>query len=70
MKIDCRSCPVREIACDDCVVSLLLTLPEPDHELDQVETTALELLADSGLVPKLQLIQNEEPLSEERQKAV
>lgn len=70
MKIDCTTCPVRNIACDDCVVSLLLLLPAPDHRLDEVETSALELLADSGLVPKLRLVQEAEPLSENRQKAV
>jgi hypothetical protein len=70
MKIDCTTCPVRNIACDDCVVSLLLHLPAPDHRLDEVETSALELLADSGLVPKLRLVQEAEPLSENRQKAV
>lgn len=70
MKIDCTTCPVRDIACDDCVVTLLLAIPSVDHQLDEVEATALELLADSGLVPRLQIVQNAEPLSENRQKAV
>lgn len=70
MKIDCTTCPVRTIACDDCVVTLLLNIPSVDHQLDEVETAALDLLADSGLVPRLQLIHNSESLSENRQKAV
>lgn len=70
MKIDCTSCPVRDIACDDCVVTLLLDIPTADHQLDEVETTALELLADSGLVPRLQLVQSDDSMSENRQKAV
>jgi len=70
MKIDCTTCPVRNIACDDCVVTLLLNIPSVDHQLDEVETAALDLLADSGLVPRLQLIHNTEPMSENRQKAV
>ena len=70
MKIDCTTCPVRNIACDDCVVTLLLSIPTADHQLDDVETSALELLADSGLVPRLQLMKNDAQLSEKREKAV
>ena len=70
MKIDCTTCPVRNIACDDCVVTLLLNIPSVDHQLDEVETAALDLLADSGFVPRLKLIHNTEPMSENRQKAV
>jgi hypothetical protein len=51
-------------------VTLLLSIPTADHQLDDVETSALELLADSGLVPRLQLMKNDAQLSEKRQKAV
>ncbi len=47
--IDCATCPVRAIACDDCVVSVLLGPPQ----FDQEAADALVVLADRGLVPPL-----------------
>ena len=55
MKISCIDCNVKGEACGDCVVTLLLALPEPDGALNQRETAALEVLAGSGLVPPLRL---------------
>lgn len=59
MIIDCDSCTMRTIACDDCVVSFLT---DPGREqapaardLGEDERTALAVLADSGLVPPLRL---------------
>ncbi|WP_413449826.1 hypothetical protein AA0Y32_03970 [Georgenia phoenicis] len=59
MIIDCDSCTVRTIACDDCVVSFLLgpgrgPVPAP-RDLGEDERTALAVLADNGLVPPLRL---------------
>lgn len=49
--IDCTTCPVRDIACDDCVVTALLG---PTHlDLDADSAAALVVLADRGLVAPL-----------------
>jgi hypothetical protein len=52
--IDCDSCEVRGLACDDCVVSALLG--GPPQELDDGERAAIAALAGSGLVPPLRLV--------------
>jgi hypothetical protein len=57
MLIDCTTCAMREIACGDCVMGVLL-LSDPTtagrpHMLDEVEHDALESLAEVGLVPVL-----------------
>jgi hypothetical protein len=51
--IDCDDCAVRGPACRDCVVSVLLGVPET---LSQDERTALEVLAEAGLAPRLRLV--------------
>lgn len=50
LAIDCATCPVRAVACGDCVVSVLIGPPE----LDRDAADALIVLADRGLVPPLQ----------------
>jgi hypothetical protein len=70
MKIDCDSCAVKDIACGDCVVNLFLSLPAPemdsDHneselavreDLTAAETKALAVMARSGLIPHLRLVE-------------
>jgi hypothetical protein len=52
--IDCESCEMRNIACDDCVVTALLATP-PSGELDDDEAGALRVLADGGLIPPLRM---------------
>ncbi len=32
MLIDCRDCPMRQVQCDDCVVTALLAIPVPDRQ--------------------------------------
>jgi hypothetical protein len=54
MIIDCDSCEVRGLACDDCVVTALLG--GPPAEFDDGERAAIEALAGSGLVPPLRLV--------------
>jgi hypothetical protein len=54
--IDCDDCAVRDLACGDCVVTVLLGLPEAGGEVDAGERRALDVLADSGLVPRLRLV--------------
>jgi hypothetical protein len=63
--IDCDSCSVRGIGCDDCVMSVLLEAPpewaSPDEgdgawvALDPAEARALDVLAEGGLLPPLRL---------------
>lgn len=57
MLIDCDSCTMRDIACEDCVVTVILGRP-PALEFDQDESLALVALAKGGLVPHLQLVQD------------
>ena len=56
MLIDCDGCAMRNLACDDCVVTVLLGGPPGAIEVDEGERAALDVLADSGLVPRLQLV--------------
>lgn len=56
MLIDCDGCAVRDLACGDCVVTVLLGAPPGALEVDEGEAKALGVLADSGLVPRLQLV--------------
>jgi hypothetical protein len=51
--IDCDTCVMRDIACHDCLVSVLLG---PPVSLDQGAQVALAVLADSGLIPPLRLL--------------
>jgi hypothetical protein len=53
VKIDCDDCAVRGPGCQDCVVSVLLGVPET---LLDDERRALEVLADVGLAPRLRLV--------------
>ena len=56
MLIDCDDCAVRDLACGDCVVTVLLGAPAGGAEVDEAERQALDVLADSGLVPRLRLV--------------
>ena len=53
MIIDCDDCAVRGAACKDCVISVLIGVP--DHLRDD-ERAALEALADAGMAPRLRLV--------------
>jgi hypothetical protein len=56
MLIDCDACAVRGLACGDCVVTVLLGAPPQGVELDSSELSALDALAEVGLVPRLRLV--------------
>ena len=56
--IDCDRCVVRGLACHDCVVTALLG-PPPEAGFDDDESKALEVLADSGLVPRLRMVSSQ-----------
>lgn len=74
MIIDCDSCVVREIACHDCVVSVILaskpksidsmlSLDSVDpvnkpNSIDDEERAALALLSSRGMVPPLRFSEN------------
>ena len=51
--IDCDDCAVRGPGCGDCVVSVILGVPET---LLHDERAALEVLAEVGLAPRLRLV--------------
>lgn len=51
--IDCDSCVMRGPACRDCVVSVLIGVPD---ELLADERAALDVLAEAGLAPRLRLV--------------
>lgn len=62
MLIDCGTCALADLACGDCVVSVLLGMPgqEPPApavaEVPAEHAPALTALADAGLVPPLRLV--------------
>ncbi len=56
MLIDCDTCTARDIACGDCVIGVLFTLPDEQVELDESERSAVDALAAVGLVPPLRLV--------------
>jgi hypothetical protein len=60
MHIDCDRCQARGLACDDCVVTVLLGHPDHDAELDPAEQAAIGVLAAAGLVPPLRLVMAED----------
>lgn len=65
LHVDCETCEVRGLACDDCVVAVLLGDPRAtgapaapsaaDLDLDAGDRVALAVLADGGLVPPLRM---------------
>lgn len=54
MTVECRTCPVRELHCGDCMVPVLLDLAAPplrvDLALDPQERAAITRLVHAGLV--------------------
>ncbi len=69
MLIDCQTCVARDVACRDCVVTVLLQRPPQQDapapsrsdcaypvDLDESEYAALDRLAEAGLVPPLRLV--------------
>ena len=61
MLIDCDRCAMRDIACSDCVVTMLLDGPANaagagGPELDDDEVRAVEALSEAGLVAPLRLV--------------
>jgi hypothetical protein len=55
MLIECDRCVMRDIACSDCVVTVLLSAPDSGEELGEAERRALRVLADARMIPPLRL---------------
>ena len=53
MLVDCATCTMKDLACGDCVVTLLLGPVDV-----QADRGVLGVLADAGLVPPLRLVPN------------
>ena len=54
MLIDCDTCLAKDIACDDCVISVIFKegfVDEGPLNLDDDEADALSTLAEAGLIP-------------------
>eukprot|EP01037_Dinobryon_pediforme_P000998 gene999-1007_t len=50
MIIDCETCTMRDLACSDCVVSVLLSISDrPQDEISAVELRAISTLSEKGL---------------------
>lgn len=58
MIIDCDGCAMRDLACEDCVVTYLLG---PPSGVGSAEATALAVLAEGGLVPPLRMVSQPDP---------
>ncbi|MBA3523622.1 MAG: hypothetical protein H0T85_03530 [Geodermatophilaceae bacterium] len=59
MIIDCDDCAMRDLACGDCVVTVLLgSAPAQDApvEFDVTEQRAMASLAGAGLIPPLRMV--------------
>ena len=56
MIIDCDDCVMRDLACSDCVVSVLLGAGDQRADVDDAERRALDVLADAALVPRLRML--------------
>lgn len=59
MIIDCDTCTVREIACRDCVVSVLIGAPSEAPALDGEAARVIDLLASRGMLPPLRFAEPE-----------
>ena len=56
MIVDCDRCGLRGIACQDCVITVLLGALPGGVELDGAERLALDNLAEAGMVPRVQMV--------------
>lgn len=69
MIVDCDRCEVRGGACHDCVITVLLGAVPGGLELDGTQRRALDVLAEVGMVPRLQLVDRHEDDQTIRNKA-
>jgi hypothetical protein len=52
MIINCDTCTMRDLACDDCVVSVIISVTEREV-ITPKAIRAINTLAESGIVPPL-----------------
>jgi len=64
--IDCDTCAVRGLKCDDCVIGVLLDAPPQPVHLDASEQDAIGSLVAAGLIPPLRLVALSVPPDAER----
>ncbi|MEI6648344.1 MAG: hypothetical protein WCO08_01745 [Actinomycetes bacterium] len=57
MIINCDTCIMRDIACSDCVISVLFAPSVTPAEITTTEERALLALAEHGMVPPLRFAQ-------------
>lgn len=65
LHVDCNDCAVRGSGCSDCVISVLLGVPDglgTSVDLAGDERRALAALAGGGLVPPLRLVNGHTPV--------
>ena len=62
LHVDCGTCRARGPACSDCVISVLLGPMSEEVLLDDQEQAALQVMADSGLLPPLRLVRSVPPV--------
>lgn len=54
---------MRDIACHDCVISVLLNpIPKAQQELSEPESSAIALLSSRGMVPPLRFGDNSQAI--------
>lgn len=67
MLVDCNACAARGPACGECVVSVLLGMPDAvGGRLAPDERAALDALAGGGLLPPLRLVKAVDRVPEEQ----
>jgi hypothetical protein len=50
MNVDCETCPVRGLRCEDCVITALFVPGSFELPLDGAETSAVTMFVRAGLV--------------------
>jgi len=61
MIIDCNACQLQATtACDECIVPVLLNQMSGPFDLNDEEATALDNLAEAGMVTPLRLVPDRE----------
>lgn len=58
MKIDCDTCVMKDRACSECVMTVLLQISVPQSEISENQVQAISVLAENGLVPPLRFSQS------------
>ncbi|MSV88030.1 MAG: hypothetical protein F2519_00425 [Actinobacteria bacterium] len=60
MKINCDTCVMKNLACGECVISVLLEITSEGalvQDISENQVQAISVLAENGLVPPLRFAQ-------------